>query len=180
MLHLYIVYYTCILYIGLPHHIWDGSSIDPDHTCEESDVTMVSTNFLRTKEGNMVRWSCMGCRHSYHHGTAACSKLECSTICGHTKGQVIKLMMYQVGSMLRQIQSWDPLHPDSDAPETMTGNMLAELVLSPHNSHLRGLCAANWEVVTEDDDISTCRCTVLKEQQAVVTPVPQAVPEVTG
>ena len=56
--------------------------------------------------------------------------------------------MHQVGSMLRQIQSWDPLHLDNDAPETMTGNMLAELVLSPHNSHLRGLCAANWEVVT--------------------------------
>ena len=113
----------------------------------------------------MVRWPCMGCRHSYPHSTAACSKLECSTIRGHTQDQVIKLMMCQVGSMLRQIQSWDPLHPDSDTPETMTGNMLAELVLSPHNSHLSGLCAANWNVL-------------LKEQQAVVAPAPQAAPEV--
>ena len=72
--------------------------------------------------------------------------------------QVIKLMMCQVGSMLRQIQS-------CDATETMTRNILAELVLSPHNSHLSGLCAANWNVL-------------LKEQQAVVAPAPQAFPEV--
>ena len=49
--------YTCVQ--GLPHHMRDGSSIDPDHTCEESDVTVVLTNFLGTKEGNMVRWLCM-------------------------------------------------------------------------------------------------------------------------
>ena len=102
-------------------------------------MTTVLTNFLKTKEGNQVRWSCMVCRHSYHHVTAACSKLECSTIRGHTQGQFTKMLMSQVGSMLQQVHSWDPLHPDSDAPETMSENMLAELVLSPHNSHLSGL-----------------------------------------
>ena len=126
--------YICMQ--GQQHHIKDGSSIDPDHTCEESDITTVLRNFLRTMEGNMTRWSCMGCRHNYHHGTAVCSKLLCSTIRGHTQAQVVDMMMSKVGAMLLNVQSWDPLAPDSDAPETMSGQMLAVLLLSPHNSHL--------------------------------------------
>ena len=115
--------YTCKH--GSPHHIRDGSSIDPEHTCEESDVTTVLTNCLQTKEGRKVRWSCMGCRNSYHHDTAACSKLECSTIGGHKQGQVTRMLMSQVGTMLQQVLRWDPTQADSEAPETMTGNMLA-------------------------------------------------------
>ena len=73
--------------------------------------------------------------------------------------------MSQVGTMLQQVLSWDPTQADSEAPENMTGNMLEELVLSPHNSHLSGLCAASWEVVTRDDDNDSCRCITLQEQQ---------------
>ena len=85
---------------------------------------------------------------------------------------------------------WDPTQADSEAPETMSGNMLAELVLSPHNSHLSGLCATSWEVVTKEDDNGSCRCITLQEQQAegmilvtemileVETPAPPAAPEV--
>ena len=96
--------------------------------------------------------------------------------------------MSQVGTMLQQVLSWDPTQADSEAPETMSGNMLAELILSPHNSHLSGLCAASWEVVTKDDDNGSCRCISLQEQKAEGlatektlesdTPALQAAPEV--
>jgi hypothetical protein len=108
----------------------------------------------------------------------------CSTIKGHTQAQVVDMMLIQVEAMLLNVQSWDPLAPDSDAPEAMSGQMLAVLLLSPNNSHLSGLCAANWEVVTVEDDNGSCRCILLKEQQAEsngqTTPTNQPAPEVKG
>ena len=140
-------------------------------------MTTVLTNFMQTSK---VRWSCMG--HSYPHDIAACSKMECSNIGGHKQGQVTRMLKSQVVTMLQQVLSWDRTQADSEA----------ELVLSPHNSHLSGLCAASWEVVTSEDDNGSCRCITLQEQQAegmilatemileVETPAPPAVPEVNG
>ena len=64
--------------------------------------------------------------------------------------------------MLLSVTPWDPLAEDSEAPESLTGTMLASLLLSPHNLALGGLQAVNWEVIGEEEDLGTCRCTVLR------------------
>ena len=70
-----------------------------------------------------------------------------------------------IKEMLLSVTPWDPLAEDSEAPESMSGAMLASLLLSPHNLALGGLQAAHWEVVGEDDDPGTCRCSLLREME---------------
>jgi hypothetical protein len=72
--------------------------------------------------------------------------------------------------MLLSVTPWDPLAEDSEAPESMSGTMLANLLLSPHNLALGGLQAANWEVIGEKDDNGTCRCSLLREQLELLEP----------
>ena len=92
----------------------------------------------------------------------------CATIRGHTLAQVVDLTLAQVEAMLLSVKSWDPLALEIEAPETLSGQMLAILLLSPHNQNLGGLTAANWEVITPDEDNGTCRCTLLREQQELL------------
>ena len=70
--------------------------------------------------------------------------------------------------MLLSVKSWDPLALESEAPETLSGQMLAILLLSPHNQNMGGLTAENWEVITPEEDYGTCRCTLLREQQELL------------
>ena len=92
----------------------------------------------------------------------------CATIRGHTLAQVVDLTLAQVEAMLLSVKSWDPLALESEAPETLSGQMLAILLLSPHNQNMGGLTAANWEVITPKEDYGTCRCTLLREQQELL------------
>ena len=65
--------------------------------------------------------------------------------------------------MLRRLVSWDPvLDNSSDSPELLSGSMLAEMLLSPHNRSMTGLLAGPWEAVNATDDPGTCRCIELK------------------
>ena len=153
---------------GQQHHVRDGTAVDTTHNCEESDVKNLLKTFLNTKEGFSVRWTCIGCRHAYTHGTPKCNKTMCATIRGHTLAQVVDLTLAQVEAMLLSVKSWDPLALESEAPETLSGQMLAILLLSPHNQNLGGLTAANWEVITPEEDYGTCRCTLLREQQELL------------
>ena len=153
---------------GHQHHIRDGAAVDTDHTCEESVVVNVVRQFLHTQEGSTVRWNCRGCRHRYHSGTPKCNKSLCAAIRGHTLAQVVDLTLSQIETMLHSVTSWDPLAEDSEAPETLSGHMLAVFLLSPHNQNLGGLTAANWEVICPEDDIGTCRCSLLREQQELL------------
>jgi hypothetical protein len=75
------------------------------------------------------------------------------------------MTLAMIKEMLLSVTPWDPLAEDSEAPESMSGTMLANLLLSPHNLALGGLQAANWEVVGEDDDPGTCRCSLLREME---------------
>ena len=116
---------------GQQHHIRDGTAVDTTHNCEESDVKNMVKNFLDTNEGALVRWTCRGYRHAYKQDTP-----KCATIRGHTLAQVVDLTLAQVEAMLLSVKSWDPLALESKAPETLSGQMLAVLLLSPHNQNL--------------------------------------------
>ena len=126
--------------------------------------------FLHTREGSALRWNCRGCRQGYHSGTPRCSKTLCSSIKGHSLAQVSEMTLAMIKEMLLSLTPWDPLAEDSEAPESMSGTMLANLLLSPHNLALGGLQAANWEVIGEEDDHGTCRCSLLREQQELLEP----------
>ena len=149
---------------GHQHHIRDGQAVDPEHSCEESVVTTVVRQFLRSQQGCSIRWNCMGCRHGYNSSTARCNKSICSSIKGHTLAQVTEMTLAMLEGMLLSVTPWDPLAEDSEAPESLSGTMLASLLLSPHNLALGGLQAVNWEVIGEEEDLGTCRCTVLRGQ----------------
>ena len=150
--------FICLL--GQQHHVRDGTAVDTTHNCMESDVKNVVRKFLDTSEGASVRWTCRGCRRGYHHDTPKCNKTVCATVGGHTLAQVVDLTLAQVEAMLLSVKSWDPLALESKAPETLSGQMLAILLLSPHNQNMGGLTAANWEVITPEEDYGTCRCTL--------------------
>jgi hypothetical protein len=141
---------------GHQHHIRDGAAVDPEHSCEELAVTTVVQQFLHTQEGSAIRWNCRGCRHGYPSVTPCCNKTLCSSIKGHSLVQVIDVTLAMIEVMLLSVTPWDPLGEDSEAPESMLGTMLANLLLSPHNLALGGLHAANWEVIGEEDDHETC------------------------
>ena len=122
-------------------HIRDGEPVDPEHACEESEVTTVVQQFLHTREGSALRWNCKGCRQGYHSGTPCCRKTLCSTIKGHSLVQVSDMTLAMIKEMLLSVTPWDPLDEDSEAPESMSGAILANLLLSPHNMALDGLQA---------------------------------------
>ena len=153
---------------GHQHHICDGAAVDTDHTWEESVVMNVVRQFLHTQEGSSIRWNCRGCRHGHHSGTPKCNKSLCAAIRGQTLAQVVVLTLSEIETMLHSVTSWDPLAEDSEAPETLSGHMLAVLLLSPHNQNLGGLTAANWEVICPEDDRGTCRCSLIRKQQELL------------
>ena len=92
----------------------------------------------------------------------------CASIRGHTLAQVVDITMAMIETMLHSVTSWDPLAEDSEAPVTLSGHIMAVLLLSPHNQSLGGLQAANWEVICPEDDHGTCRCSLLREQQELL------------
>jgi hypothetical protein len=144
--------------------------VDPEHTCEESVVVNMVRQFLHTQEGSAIRWNCRGSRHGYHSGIPRCNKTLCASIKGHSLAQVVDITLAMIEVTVRSVTPWDPLAENSEAPETLSGNMLANLLLSPHNQALGGLQAANWEVICPEDDHGTCRCSLLREQEELLEP----------
>ena len=70
--------------------------------------------------------------------------------------------------MLRRLVAWDPvLDNSSDSPELLSGSMLADMLLLPHNRHMSGLFFGGWEAVDASDDPGSCRCVELKAAVAV-------------
>ena len=53
------------------------------------------------------------------------------------------------------------LDNSSDSLELLSGSMLADMLLSPHNRHMSGLLFGAWEAVYASDDPGTCRCVEL-------------------
>ena len=153
--------YTCSA--GYPHQVSDGTPLDADHSCAEGSATAMLSAFLRTALIHKMRWSCMGCRHSYHSGTKSCPKSDCQAIRGHTLYEVEMVLVERLSEMLIGLVSWDPvLDTSSDCPELLSGSMMAEMLLSPHNRNLTGLLAGAWDAVDEEDNPGTSRCVELK------------------
>ena len=148
--------FTCSY--GYPHQVSDGTPLDADHSCAEGSATAVLSIFLRTALIHKLRWSCLGCRHSYHSGTKSCPKRACQAIRRHTLYEAEMVLVERLSEMLRRLVSRDPvLDNSSDSPELLSGSMLAEMLLSPHNRSMTGLLAGAWEAVDADDDPGTCR-----------------------
>ena len=64
---------------------------------------------------------------------------------------------------MRRLLAVDPvLDNSSDSPELLSGSMLAEILLSPHNRSLTGLLAGEWEAVDADENPGMCRFVELK------------------
>ena len=65
--------------------------------------------------------------------------------------------------MLAELISWDAATQDN--PEVMTGTMLVEPLLAPYNITYSGLSYGAWGPVDPSDDLGTCRCLTLREEQ---------------
>ena len=101
----------------------------------------------------------MGCRNSYHSITKSCQKPDCRDVKGHTLYEVEKIITSELDQMLVELVSWDAA--TKDYPEVMTGAMLSELLLAPHNIAYSGLSYGAWAPVDPADDPGLCRCLTL-------------------
>ena len=97
-----------------------------------------------------------------------CPRVDCRQIRGHTLYEAEKVLVERLDTMLRRLVEWDPvLDNSSDSPELLSGSMVADLLLSPHNRSTSGLLFGAWEAVDGSDDPGTCRCVELKAVVAV-------------
>jgi hypothetical protein len=120
--------------------------------------------------GHQVELQGMPPRLSFRQPSLQQNPVVYASIKGHSLVQVIDMTLAMIEVMLLSVTPWDPLAEDSEAPDSLSCNILANLLLSPHNLALGGVQAANWEVIGQEDDHGTCRCSLLREQQEFLEP----------
>ena len=67
---------------------------------------------LRSSLTHKLRWSCLGCRNSYHSITNYCPKPDCREVKGHTLYKMEKIITSELDLMLAEVVSWDAATQD--------------------------------------------------------------------